>query len=360
MSRYLKPQLRGMEAYTPGEQPQDMQYIKLNTNESPFPPSPGVAAAVAGETGRLCLYPAPGSTPLRRALAAQYGVAAENVIVGNGSDEILNFCFQAFFAPGQPLRFPSITYGFYKVFADLYGLTYTEVPLKGDFSVDPADYRGQNAHIVLANPNAPTGIELPREHIEEIIKSNPEHIVVVDEAYVDFGGRSCAELIRTYKNLIVVMTFSKSRSLAGARVGFALADAALIRDLQTVQYATNPYNVNRLSQAAALAAVREADYYRQNCAVIVQNRAYVTERLERLGFRVLPSKTNFVFAESKSISGGALYAGLKQRGVLVRHFNRPPIENFVRITVGTREQLDVLLEKIQELLGGNPPCEKRN
>lgn len=351
MSRFLKTQLQSLEAYTPGEQPQDMQYIKLNTNESPFPPTPGVAAALAdGEIRRLRLYPEPDCTPLRQALAQQYGVAAENVLIGNGSDEILNFCFMAFFAPEQKLLFPNITYGFYKVFADLYGLTYTEVPLRPDFSIDPADYRDKNAHVVLANPNAPTGIELPREEIESITRSNPDRIVIVDEAYIDFGGRSCAELIHTYKNLIVVMTFSKSRSLAGARVGFALADAALIRDLQTVKYSTNPYNINRLSQAAALAAVRDAAYDRKNCETIVQNRAYLAGQLQALGFTVLPSKANFVFAANEKIGGAALYAGLKKKGVLVRHFNRPPIENFVRITIGTKAQLDVLLHKIRELL----------
>lgn len=350
MSKFLKPQLQGLKEYTPGEQPKDMQYIKLNTNESPFPPSAGVLSAVSGEVEKLALYPEPDCTALRQALAAEYGVSAENITIGNGSDEILNFCFMAFFDPCQPLLFPNITYGFYKVFADLYSLNYTEVPLKDDFSIDPADYIGKNANIVLANPNAPTGMEMPLVEIEKIIQSNSDRIVIVDEAYIDFGGQSSAELIKKYKNLIVVMTFSKSRSLAGARVGFALADEALIRDLNTMKYSTNPYNINRLSQAAALAAVKEAEYYRNNCKVITENCAYLTEQLKALGFSVLPSKANFVFAKSDKIGGKALYLGLKKQGVLVRHFDREPINDFVRITIGTKQQLDTLLEKIKELI----------
>lgn len=351
MSKFLQPRLRELKEYTPGEQPQDMQYIKLNTNESPFPPSPGVAASVSdAEIQRLCLYPEPDCTPLRQQLAQQYGLSMENVLIGNGSDEILNFIFTAFFDPAAPVRFPNITYGFYKVFGDLYHLNYTEVPLRADFSVDPADYIGKNAHAVLANPNAPTGMALPVNEIERIVQSNPERVVVVDEAYVDFGAESCAELVKKYPNLIVVMTFSKSRSLAGARIGFALADPALIRDLQTIQYSTNPYNINRLSQAAALAAVKDAAYYKHNCETIIKNRDDLTGALQTLGFTVLPSKANFVFAASKQISGRALYLGLKAHGVLVRHFDRAPIENYVRITIGTKQQMDVLLQKITEIL----------
>lgn len=351
MSYFLKPALQRLAAYTPGEQPQDMKYIKLNTNESPFPPAPGVEAAISnGEIERLRLYPEPDCTPLRKALAEQYGVAPENLIIGNGSDEILNFCFLAFFSPEQKLLFPNITYGFYKVFAELYGLNYTEVPLRPDFSIDPSDYKAKNANIIIANPNAPTGIELGGEEIEAIVSSNPGRIVVVDEAYIDFGGQSCAGLIHKYENLIVVMTFSKSRSLAGARVGYALANAELISDLKTVKYSTNPYNINRLSQTAALEAVRDTEYFRKNCATIIENREYLTEKLQALGFRVLPSKANFVFAKCEKIPGARLYAELKKKGVLVRHFNQPTIEDFVRITIGTKPQLDALLGRIAEIV----------
>ena len=351
MSEFLKAQLRSLKEYTPGEQPRDMQYIKLNTNESPFPPSEGVLKAVSdAEVAKLCLYPEPDCIELTKALAERYDVKPENIMVGNGSDEILNFCFMAYFEPEKALLFPNITYGFYKVFGDLYGLNYTEVPLKEDFSIDPADYIGKGANIVIANPNAPTGMEMPMSEIEKIISTNTDSIVIVDEAYVDFGGQSAASLTKKYKNLIVVMTFSKSRSLAGARVGFAIADEALIRDLKTIKYSTNPYNINRLTQVAALAAVKDADYYDDNCKTIAANREYLVAELEKLGFSILPSKANFIFAQSDKISGKELYLGLKSKGVLVRHFDKAPIDNFVRITIGTKEQLDVMLQKINELL----------
>jgi histidinol-phosphate aminotransferase len=354
MSIFLNPDIEKMTAYVPGEQPRDQEYIKLNTNESPFPPPAAVLDAVSREeVARLRLYPEPDCTALIAALAKEYGVSPKSIILGNGSDEILNFCFLAFFSAKQKLLFPDITYGFYRVFADLYRLPYTEVPLRDDFTIDPDDYIGKGANIVIANPNAPTGIEMAQDKIEEIVRTNPDHIVVIDEAYVDFGGTSAVPLTEKYPNLVVVMTFSKSRSLAGGRVGFAIANEALIRDLKTVKYSTNPYNINRLSQAAALASVMSSNDMRANCKTIVSNREYLADELSQMGFAVLPSKTNFLFAKSDRIGGQALYLALKQRGVLVRHFGAERISDFVRITVGTREQIDTLLLHIRNILKGD-------
>lgn len=350
MSRFLSSSLSALVPYTPGEQPQDMQYVKLNTNESPFPPSQGVLEAVRGESGRLQLYSDPDCRELTAKLAERYGVKTEQVIAVNGSDEILNFAFMAFADEANPLVFPDITYGFYPVFADLDRIPYTEIPLKEDFSIDPEDYIGIGKTIVIANPNAPTGLCLPLEDIERIVQSNPDHVVIVDEAYVDFGARSAVALMEQYDNLLVTQTFSKSRSMAGARLGFGIANEALIADLNTVRCSTNPYNVNRMTQAAGVAALKDDDYYRANCQTIIENRTILTQELRKLGFTVLDSMANFVFAGSDRIGGGELYRELKQRGILVRHFDKDRIRNFNRITVGTREQNDTLLRAVRQIL----------
>jgi len=349
MSRFLNPKYEALEVYTPGEQPQDMQYIKLNTNESPYPPSPGVLRAVNGEeTAKLRLYSDPECRKLRTALAELYGVKMENVYLSNGSDDILNFAFMAFGADGAV--FPAISYGFYKVFAQLHGVAARQIPLGEDFSIDPADYYDSGALVVIANPNAPTGLCLSLGEIEGILQKNPDHVVVIDEAYVDFGGESAASLIGRYKNLLVVQTFSKSRSMAGARLGFAIADGELIADLDRIKYSTNPYNINRLTLVAGEAAVAENDYYMANCQKIMETRAYTTEALRELGFTVLPSKANFVFAKSQRIGGQELYEKLKKRGILVRHFSDPRIADFNRITIGTRTEMEVLIQTIRKIL----------
>ena len=351
MSRYLIDAYQSLEAYTPGEQPRDMQYVKLNTNESPYPPSPAVIEAAHAEAGRLQLYCDPVCAGLRDAIAALYGVGRENVYVSNGSDDILSFAFMAFAGKGGRAYFPDITYGFYKVYGDLYGVDYTPLPLKADFTIDPADYLGRDGMIAIANPNAPTGLTLPVDVIEGIVKANPDHVVLIDEAYVDFGAESCVSLTARYPNLLVVQTFSKSRSLAGARLGFAIADAGLIADLDRIKYSTNPYSVNRMTQAAGAAAIRDNAFYMANCRKIEATRADTVNRLEALGFEVLPSRANFVFARSSQIGGEALYLALKKRGVLVRHFNDARIRDFNRITIGAPEQMDVLIQKIKEILG---------
>lgn len=351
MSTFFSAQLKNLAPYTPGEQPQDQQYVKLNTNESPYPPSAGVIAALNDkEAADLRLYSDPECKELKKALAGYYGVGLENIYVGNGSDEALNFAFLSYATDGRGVAFADITYGFYPVFADLYHIPVQIVPLKPDFSIDPKDYYGLNKTIVIANPNAPTGLALSRDEMEGIIKANPDSVVVVDEAYVDFGAESCVEFTKTYPNLLVVQTYSKSRSMAGARLGYAIGNAELIRDLETVKFSTNPYNVNRLTLRAGVQAIAEQDYYTENCKKIMATRAYTKEKLEALGFTVLDSRSNFLFAMKPGTDGGAIYRGLKERGVLVRHFDKDPIRDYNRITIGTPEQMDIFLKKLEELL----------
>ena len=351
MSRYFTERFASLKPYTPGEQPKDTQYVKLNTNESPFPPSPGVAAAVAAESGRLQLYSDPENTALRTKLAQMYEVTPRQVLVTNGSDDVLNFAFMAFGDEKSPLAFPDISYGFYPVFAELNHIPYAQIPLREDFTIDPQDYMGIGKTVVIANPNAPTGLCLSLSDIEAIVKSNPDNVVIIDEAYVDFGAESAMTLVNTYPNLLVVQTFSKSRSMAGARLGFAIGNESLIADLNTLKYSTNPYNVNRMTEFAGVAALEENSYYLANAQTIIQNRQWTTAQLQSLGFTVLDSKANFIFAKSDRISGESLYKELKQKGVLVRHFTKDRIAPFVRITIGTMSQMETLINCIKEILG---------
>ena len=350
MSRFFTQRLAALSPYTPGEQPRDMQYVKLNTNESPFPPAPGVPEAVAGQVDKLQLYSDPENTALRQALAERYGVSFRQTIVTNGSDEVLNFAFQAFGDEDHPLVFPDITYGFYPVFAQLNRIPYATVPLREDFSVAVEDYVGIGKTVVIANPNAPTGLCLSLEEIERIVASNPDNVVIIDEAYVDFGGESAVALVPKYDNLLVTMTFSKSRSMAGARLGFGIGSEKLIADLHTIRYSTNPYNVNRMTELAGVATLASDDYYMENCRTIMENRAWTTAALENLGFSVIPSKANFVFAKHPGLDGEALYLALKRRGILVRHFTAARIRDFNRITVGTRQQMELLVQALSQIL----------
>lgn len=350
MRSFMSQKYLSLEAYTPGEQPQDMQYIKLNTNESPFPPSGKVLEAVAEEAGKLNLYCDPECMALREALAPVYGVKPENILPVNGSDEALYLAFAAFADQDTPVAFPNISYGFYPVYAAVNHLPAHPIPLRDDFSLNYRDYCGLNEMIVIANPNAPTGMSIPVSEIEEILKSNPDTVVLIDEAYVNFGGESCVPLIEKYENLLVCQTFSKSHSMAGARLGAAIASEGIIRDMNTLKYSINPYNVNRMTQRAGIAAAETNEYYMDNCKIIARNREYTAERLTEMGFTVLPSKANFIFAASPDISGREYYTRLKKEGVLIRHFTKPEIENFCRITIGTREQMDILLEKTEKIL----------
>lgn len=351
MSRFLDERYNSLAAYVPGEQPQDKKYIKLNTNESPYPPSPEAVAAVnKSEAELLRLYPDPDGRALTAKLASLYGVESKNVFLANGSDDILNFAFMAYCANGRKSYFADITYGFYSVFANLHGSDFNIIPLEEDFSIDYKKFCAVNGGVFIANPNAPTGLALSLSEIEMIIKSNPENIVVIDEAYVDFGAQSAVELIKKYDNLLVVQTFSKSRSMAGARLGFAIGSADIISDLHKLRYSTNPYNINRLTLSLGAAAIDSQSYYTDNCKKIIETREYTIKELELLGFEVLPSKANFVFARCDKIDGEELYLKLKDNGVLVRHFKAQRIKDFNRITIGTPEQMKTLVKKIKEIM----------
>ncbi len=352
MSRFLKEQFRSLNSYTPGEQPRDQQYIKLNTNESPYPPAPSVLDAMTrAEVENLRLYSDPTAKALKEGLANLYGVREENVFVSNGSDEVLNFAFLAFGAQG--VVYPQISYGFYQVYSDLYNLKGENIPLREDFSIDHRDYCGQHRMVVIANPNAPTGMSLTLEQIREILETNPDSLVLIDEAYVDFGGETCLPLLKEFDNLLVVRTFSKSRCLAGGRLGYAFGSAEVIADLETIKYSTNPYNINRLTQLLGLKTLEAEDYYRDRCAQIIQTRNRTASALEQLGFVVLPSQANFLFAKTDKMDGGELYSRLKAQGILVRHFSDPKICQFNRITIGTPAQMEKFVETVRKVLYEN-------
>ncbi len=350
MSRFFHSRYASLEAYTPGEQPRDKQYIKLNTNESPFPPSEGVLRALGeSEMADLRLYSDPTAKKLREALALRYDLAPENVYAAGGSDDVLNFAFMSFGEGG--VAYPAISYGFYSVFAALHGIAAEEIPLRDDFSIDIADYYDKHKLIVIANPNAPTGLCLSLCEIEDILSRNRDCVVVIDEAYIDFGGESAYTLIPKYDNLLVVQTFSKSRSMAGLRLGYALGNTDLITDLEKLKYSTNPYNLGRLTQLCGTAALAEDDYYMNHCKTIIENREYTKRELRALGFTVTESMANFVFAKSPDIAGEALYLALKQRGILVRHFTREEIADYNRITIGSMDEMQSFIKTVKEILG---------
>jgi len=354
MSRFLNENLKSLESYTPGEQPRDKKYIKLNTNESPYPPAPEVIQAVSSdEVSDLRLYSDPTAKRLKEKIAKRYDVTPENVFVSNGSDESLNFFFMAFCSKENKVIFPEISYGFYKVFCDLYGISYEQIPLTDDFSINVDDYINVNKHIVIANPNAPTGLALSTCEIEKIVKSNPDNLVLIDEAYVDFGAESVIPLTKKHDNLVVVQTFSKSRSLAGARLGFAIGNKEIIEDLEKIKYSTNPYNINRLTLLAGSAAIDSDSYFIENCEKIIKTREYTERELKKLGFYSIPSSANFIFAKSDKIGGEKLYEMLKEKGVLVRHFTKSEICEFNRITIGTQEEMQIFIEKVKECLNEN-------
>ena len=350
MSRYFSEKYRNLVPYVPGEQPKDMKYIKLNTNESPFPPSPRALKLAAEAAKRLQLYSDPECKVLTTKASEVFDVPADQILFTNGSDEALNFAFMAFCDQSRPAVFPDITYGFYSIFADLNGVPYTQIPLKEDFTIDVTDYIGANATIFIANPNAPSGLNLSLDQIEVILKGNPDNVVVIDEAYVDFGGESAIKLIPQYENLLVIQTFSKSRSMAGARLGFCAGSKALIGDLNAIKFSTNPYNVNAMTMAAGLGALEDEEYFRDNCRKILQNRAWTTEKLRELGFTVADSTTNFVLAKHDKLVGKQLYLDLKARGILVRHFDTPRLTDYVRVTIGSKEEMESFIAAVKNIL----------
>lgn len=352
MSRFFLKQYEQLQSYVPGEQPEDFsKFIKLNTNEMPYPPSQKVIDAIdSTQIEKLNLYPPVEFNNLKTKIADFYNISRENIFLSNGSDEILSFIFLGFFANGVKVAFPDITYGFYKVYAQLYGSNADIIPLSSDFTININDYINIDKNIVIANPNAPTGICLSLSDIERIVESNENNLVVIDEAYIDFGGETVAPLIKKYDNLIVVQTFSKSRSLAGARLGFAMGNSGLITDLLKIKYSTNPYNVNRLTLIAGEAAFNDDKYFKSCCKRISETRQYLIKELESLGFYVLNSKANFVFAKPFNITANDLYLKLKEKGVLVRYFEEERISGFVRISIGTKEETDILLKEIRGII----------
>ena len=352
MSRFLSPTLSHLEPYTPGEQPQDRSYVKLNTNESPYPPAPAVLEAIQKETGRLQLYPDPACAALRQKAAAYYGLEPDQIMAGNGSDENLFFALRAFCDEKHPLAHADITYGCYTVWCGLLHIPEDIIPLEADFSLDPIQYHGRKETIVIANPNAPTGLALPPEAIGAIADANPDNVVIVDEAYVDFGAESCVPLIASHDNLLVVQTFSKSRQMAGARLGLTMGNRELIADMERVRSSLNPYNINRMTLAAGIAALESTGYFNETRHQIMETRAWTAGELARRGFELTHSQTNFLFARTDRMEGGTLYQALRDKGVLVRHFSAPRISDWLRITVGTMEQMETLLNKLDEILGG--------
>lgn len=353
MSRFLSGLYSELEPYTPGEQPKDKKYIKLNTNESPFSPSPKVLEAISHEViNDLNLYPDPEVTHLRTAIAKHFGVDKQNIFVGNGSDDVIAFSVMAFCGRGGSLACPDISYGFYPVYAKLFGVNLTEVPLRDDFTVNVDDYLPFDCPIIIANPNAPTGLMLSVNEVEKLINQNPNRLIIMDEAYMDFGKASAVELTKKYDNLLVIQTFSKSRSLAGLRVGFAVGNEKIINDLETMRFSFNPYNINSLTIKAAAAAIADANYYDTCIDTVINNREQAKTELEKLGFRVLNSKSNFIFASHPNYSAKSLYEELKNRGILVRYFSKERIKDFIRITVGSKEQMQAVITNIEDILKG--------
>ncbi|TVP57378.1 MAG: histidinol-phosphate transaminase [Halomonadaceae bacterium] len=347
MSRFWNDRVRGLTPYTPGEQPKLENLVKLNTNENPFGPSPQVIAAIKGVLDEgLRLYPDPDGQSLRRAIADWYQVTPQQVFLGNGSDEVLAHIFQGLFQTGQPVLFPDITYSFYPVYCGLYGLEAVTVPLDEGFRIDPAGFRQANGGVIFPNPNAPTGCLLPLAQVEEILQANPHRVVVVDEAYVDFGGESAIALVDRYDNLLVTQTLSKSRSLAGLRVGFAVGHEDLIAGLERVKNSFNSYPLDRLALAGAEAAFADGEYFQYTRNAVIAEREKLELGLQALGFNVLPSAANFLFVRHPEHDGAGLVQGLRQRGVIVRHFNKPRIDQYLRITVGTPEQNISLLDAL--------------
>ncbi len=352
MSRFLSKNYEKLVPYTPGEQVNE-KVIKLNTNESPFPPSPKVLEVLSDEViNKLNLYSDPELKELRAAIAEQFGVTADMVFCGNGSDDVLAFAIMGFCGSGGKLCCPEISYGFYPVYADIFGVELEQIPLKDDFSIDVNDYIGKNQNIVIANPNAPTGLTLTFDEVERIVASNPDNIVIMDEAYMAFCGESCMELVNKYNNLLVTRTFSKSHSLAGLRVGFGIGSKEIIDDLNKLKYSFNPYNLNTLSIKAAAAAIADNEYYNDKIAKIVETREKTVEQLRQLGFKCTDSKANFIFASSDKMPAAELAVRLREKGILIRYFNKPKIDNYLRITVGSAEEMETLVEAIKEITEG--------
>jgi histidinol-phosphate aminotransferase len=351
MNRFWSPCIQGLTPYVPGEQPRVPRLIKLNTNENPYGPSPAVLAALSQEVGsQLRLYPDPDAAQLKQALTRYYKLAPDQVFAGNGSDEVLAHAFHAFFRQDQPILFPEVSYSFYPVYCGLYDIAFDTVALGPGMRIEPADYGRPCGGVVIANPNAPTGIPLSLDEIEQIVRAQPDRVVLVDEAYVDFGAETAIPLVQRYPNLLVVQTFSKSRSLAGLRVGFAIGHPALIEGLERVKNSFNSYPLGRLAIAGAVAAIEDEAYFQEKRAMLMQSRERLAAQLAALGFQVLPSATNFLFVQHAQRPAAALAAALRERAILVRHFRQPGIDNFLRISIGTDAECESLHAALAAIL----------
>lgn len=350
--RFWSPEVRELEPYVPGEQPKIQNLLKLNTNENPYPPSPKVVEAVQAvlthQADALRLYPDPDATALKHAIAKQQNIEVSQVFVGNGSDEVLAHIFKAFFLQDEPILYPDITYSFYPVYSQFFGTKTKEIPLNDNFEIEVKDYVQPNGGVIITNPNAPTSIALGLPEIEQILKANPDRVVVIDEAYVDFGAESAVSLVNRYENLVVCQTTSKSRSLAGLRVGFAIAQSHLIAALEAVKNSFNSYPIDRFAIVAAVASFEDQTYFEEQCQKVISSREKLVDELTALGFKVLPSKANFIFASHPSHDAGQLAQQLREQGIIVRYFNKPRINQFLRITVGTDEQNERLVQTLKE------------
>lgn len=350
--RFWSPEVRELEPYVPGEQPKIQNLLKLNTNENPYPPSPKVVEAVQAvltqQADALRLYPDPDATALKQAIAKQQNIEVSQVFVGNGSDEVLAHIFKAFFLQDEPILYPDITYSFYPVYSQFFGTKTKEIPLNENFEIDVKHYVQPNGGVIITNPNAPTSIALGLQEIEQILKANPNRVVVIDEAYVDFGAESAVNLVNRYENLVVCQTTSKSRSLAGLRVGFAIAQSHLIAALEAVKNSFNSYPIDRFAIAAAVASFEDQTYFEDQCQKVISSREKLVDELTALGFKVLPSKANFIFTSHPSHDAGQLAQQLREQGIIVRYFNKPRINQFLRITVGTDEQNERLVQTLKE------------
>ena len=343
--------IRKVEPYVPGEQPKDSGVIKLNTNENPYPPAPEVRKAVEStDIDKLRLYPDPDVTELVSAIADYYGMEKNQVFVGVGSDDVLSMCFLTFFNGGKPVLFPNISYSFYSVWADLYRIPYEKQALDKEFNITASDYYKENGGVIFPNPNAPTGLYMGLDTVRDIIEHNRDVVVIVDEAYIDFGGQSARELVNEYDNLLVVQTFSKSRSMAGMRIGYAFGNEKLIKALNDVKYSFNSYTMNATSLAYGVCAVKDKQYFEKCVNEIIKTRQYSAQKLTELGFTFPESKANFIFATHKSVPAAKIFEELKKRNIYVRYFNKPVIDNYLRITIGTKEQMDKLFEALADIV----------
>lgn len=343
--------IRKVEPYVPGEQPKQDNVIKLNTNENPYPPTPMVTDAAGHfNLDKLRLYPDPEAADLVGAIAGYYGMNKNQVFVGVGSDDVISMCFLTFFNSDKPVLFPDITYSFYSVWADLYRIPYENPKLDADFKIVPEDYYKENGGVIFPNPNAPTALYMELDKVEDIIKHNQDVVVIIDEAYIDFGGKSALEFVNKYENVLVVQTFSKSRSMAGMRIGYAFGNEKLIKALNDVKYSFNSYTMNATSLAYGVCAVKDKQYFEKCVNEIIKTRQYSAQKLTELGFTFPESKANFIFATHKSVPAAKIFEELKKRNIYVRYFNKPVIDNYLRITIGTKEQMDKLFEALADIV----------